>query len=117
VKIGVLNQEKLAAEYERLSPTFQKMLRDLSERFTKTTVLTAQLAAKHMKDPNLERRQSKRSGDIQRLRLKVTYYPEPSSGPKGTGTVGPFTGLLLDLAVTGMGLDLLTRVSAGHLMP
>jgi hypothetical protein len=108
VKIGVLNQEKLTTEYGRLSPTFQKMLRDLSERFTKTTLLTAQLAAKQMKDPNLERRQSKRSGDIQRLRLKVTYYPEPSAGSKGTGTMEPITGILTDLAYTGTGLGLIT---------
>ncbi|HYA04174.1 MAG TPA: cyclic nucleotide-binding domain-containing protein [Syntrophobacteria bacterium] len=108
VKIGILDQEKLTAEYGRLSPTFQKMLRDLSERFTKTTSLAAHLAAKQMKDPNLERRQSKRSGDIQRLRLKVTYYSEPQAGLKGSGTVEPSTGLLLDLAGTGMGLDLLT---------
>jgi len=108
VKIGVLNQEKLTTEYGRLSPTFQKMLRDLSERFTKTTLLTAQLAAKHMKDPNLERRQSKRSSDIQRLRLKVTYYPEPSAASKGTGTMEPITGILTDLAETGTGLGLIT---------
>jgi hypothetical protein len=108
VKIGVLNKEKLTAELARLSPTFQKMLRDLSERFTKTTLLTAQLAAKHMKDPNLERRQSKRSSDIQRLRLRVTYYPEPGAGPKGTGTVGPITGILTDLAENGTGLGLIT---------
>jgi CRP/FNR family cyclic AMP-dependent transcriptional regulator len=108
VKIGVLDQEKLAAEYGRLSPTFQKMLRDLSERFTKTTLLTAQLAAKQMKDPNLERRQSKRSSEIQRLRLKVTYYPEPSAGPKGTGTMEPITGILTDIAETATGLGLIT---------
>lgn len=108
VKIGVLDQEKLTAEYGRLSPTFQKLLRDLSERFTKTTLLTAQLAAKHMKDPNLERRQSKRSSDIQRLRLKVTYYPEPSAGSKGTGTLEPIPAILTDLAETGTGLGLIT---------
>ncbi len=108
VKIGVLDQEKLTAEYGRLSPTFQKLLRDLSERFTKTTLLTAQLAAKHMKDPNLERRQSKRSSEIQRLRLKVTYYQEPSAGSKGTGTLEPIAALLTDLAETGTGLGLIT---------
>lgn len=108
VKIGIFNQEKLTAEYERLSPTFQKMLRDLSERFTKSTLLAARLAATHMKDPNLERRQSKRSGEIQRLRLKVTYYPEPQAGARATGTLEPLTGVLLDLAGTGIGLDFLT---------
>ena len=108
VKIGVLNQEKLTAEYGRLSPTFQKMLRDLSEAFTKTTLQTAQLAAKHMKDPNLERRQSRRSSEIQRLRVKVTYYPEPSAGTKGTGTMEPIAGILTDLAETGTGLGLIT---------
>jgi CRP/FNR family cyclic AMP-dependent transcriptional regulator len=107
VKIGVLDQEKLTAEYGRLSPTFQKMLRDLSERFTKATILTAQLAAKQMKDPNLERRQSKRS-DIQRFRLKVTYYPDPSAGLRGTGTMEPVTGILTDLGETGAGLGLIT---------
>jgi len=107
-KIGFLNQEKLTAEYGRLSPTFQKMLRDLSERFTKTTLLTAQLAAKHMKDPNLERRQSKRSSEIQRLRLRVTYYTDPSAGLKGTGITEPITGILTDLAETGTGLGLIT---------
>jgi len=108
VKIGFLKQEKLTAEYGRLSPTFQKMLRDLSERFTKTTLLTAQLAAKQMKDPNLERRQSKRSSDVQRLRLKVTYYPDPSAGLKGSATLEPVTGILTDLAETGTGLGLIT---------
>jgi CRP/FNR family cyclic AMP-dependent transcriptional regulator len=108
VKIGVLDQEKLTAEYGRLSPTFQKMLRDLSERFTKTTLLTAQLAAKQMKDPDLERRQSKRSSEIQRLRLKVTYYWDPSAGSKGTGIMEPITGILTDLAETGTGLGLIT---------
>jgi len=108
VKIGVLNHETLTAEYGRLSPTFQKMLRDLSDRFTKTTLQTAQLAAKHMKDPNLERRQSKRSSEILRLRLKVSYYPEPSAGPKGTGTIEPILGVLTDLAETGTGMGLIT---------
>jgi hypothetical protein len=108
VKIGVLNQEKLTAEYQRLSPTFQKMLRDLSERFTKTTLLTAQLAAKHMKDPNLERRQSKRSSEIQRLRLQVAFFPDPSASLRGSATLEPRKGILTDLAETGTGLGLLT---------
>jgi CRP/FNR family cyclic AMP-dependent transcriptional regulator len=101
VKIGVLDHEKLSGEYKTLSPLFQQMLKELAERFSKTTALAARLAARRMDRPSLERRETKRN-PLQDLRIQVTYAPE---GGVRTET---YQGILLDLAHTGMGLALFT---------
>jgi CRP-like cAMP-binding protein len=102
VKIGVLDNEKLSAEYKNLSPLFQQLLKDLAERFQRTTALAARLAARRMDKPSLERREVKRN-PVQALRIEVTYSPE------GAVTREVYQGTLLDLARTGMGLALLTN--------
>jgi CRP/FNR family cyclic AMP-dependent transcriptional regulator len=102
VKVGILDHEKLSGEYKTLSPLFQKMLKELAERFSKTTALASRLAARRMDKPSLERREAKRN-PLQDLRIQVTYSPE---GGGGTET---YQGILLDLANTGMGLALLTN--------
>lgn len=102
VKVGILEHEKLSGEYKTLSPLFQKMLKELAERFSKTTALASRLAARRMDKPSLERREAKRN-PLQDLRIQVTYSPE---GGVGTET---YQGILLDLANTGMGLALLTN--------
>ena len=102
VKIGVLDHEKLSVEYKTLSPLFQQMLKELAERFSKTTALAARLAARRMDRPTLERREVKRN-PLQDLRIQVIYTPE---GGVRTET---YQGILLDLANTGMGLALLTN--------
>jgi len=102
VKIGILDHEKLTGEYKTLSPLFQQMLKELAERFSKTTALAARLAARRMDKPSLERREVKRN-PLQDLRIQVTYSME---GGVRTET---YQGILLDLASTGMGLALLTN--------
>jgi CRP/FNR family cyclic AMP-dependent transcriptional regulator len=102
VKIGILDHEKLTGEYKALSPLFQQMLKELAERFSKTTALAARLAARRMDKPSLERREVKRN-PLQDLRIQVTYSME---GGVKTET---YQGILLDLANTGMGLALLTN--------
>ena len=102
VKIGILDHVKLSGEYKALSPLFQQMLKELAERFSKTTALAARLAARRMDKPSLERREAKRN-PLQDLRIQVTYLLE---GGVGTET---YQGILLDLASTGMGLALLTN--------
>ena len=102
VKIGILDHEKLSGEYKALSPLFQQMLRELAERFSKTTALAARLAASRMDKPSLERREAKRN-PLQDLRIQVTYSME---GGVRTET---YQGILLDLASTGMGLALFTN--------
>ena len=102
VKIGILDHVKLSGEYKALSPLFQQMLKELAERFSKTTALAARLAARRMDKPSLERREAKRN-PLQDLRIQVTYSVE---GGVGTET---YQGILLDLANTGMGLALLTN--------
>jgi CRP/FNR family cyclic AMP-dependent transcriptional regulator len=102
VKIGILDHEKLTGEYKALSPLFQQMLKELAERFSKTTALAARLAARRMDKPSLERREVKRN-PLQDLRIQVTYSME---GGVKTET---YQGILLDLASTGMGLALLTN--------
>ncbi len=101
VKIGVLDHEKLSAEYKKLSPLFQQMLKELAERFSKTTSLAARLAARRMEKPSLERRGAKRN-PLEALRIQVTYSLE------GGVTQETYQGVLLDLARTGMGLALFT---------
>jgi CRP/FNR family cyclic AMP-dependent transcriptional regulator len=108
VKIGILDQEKLTAEFRRLSPTFQKMLRDVSERFSKTTELATRLAAKGMKDPNLERRGARRTNGVQLLRIQVSYLPDRGRGLETFTGKETYRGILLNLAATGMGLELFT---------
>ncbi len=103
VRIGILDYGKLSAEYQKLSPLFQQILRDLAERFSKTTVLASRLAARRMEKPSLERREAKRSNPLQALRIQVSYTPE-GGGPQET-----YQGVLLDLARTGMGLALFTN--------
>jgi CRP/FNR family cyclic AMP-dependent transcriptional regulator len=102
VKIGILDHKKLTGEYKALSPLFQQMLKELAERFSKTTALAARLAARRMDKPSLERREVKRN-PLQDLRIQVTYSME---GGVKTET---YQGILLDLASTGMGLALLTN--------
>ena len=102
VKIGLLDHEKLSGEYKSLSPLFQQMLKELAERFSRTTALAARLAARRMVRPTLERREVKRN-PLQDLRIQVIYTPE---GGVRTET---YQGILLDLANTGMGLALLTN--------
>jgi CRP/FNR family cyclic AMP-dependent transcriptional regulator len=102
VKVGILDHERLSGEYKTLSPLFQKMLKELAERFSKTTALASRLAARRMDKPSLERREAKRN-PLQDLRIQVTYSAE---GGVGTET---YQGILLDLANTGMGLALLTN--------
>ena len=107
VKIGVLDHEKLSAEYQKLSPLFQQILKELAERFSKTTTLAAKLAAAQMDKPSLERRESKRSNPLQQLRIKVDYVQDTA----GLGTLSgqeTYQGILLDLASTGSGLALFT---------
>ncbi|UCG13767.1 MAG: cyclic nucleotide-binding domain-containing protein [Deltaproteobacteria bacterium] len=106
VKLGILDHEKLAAEYKNLSPIFQKMLKDLSERFSKTTLLASRLASRRMDKPSLERREIKRSSVVQALRVRVDYLSDTNfiSGTySGTET---YRGVLLDLASSGLGLEL-----------
>ncbi|MFP3871044.1 MAG: cyclic nucleotide-binding domain-containing protein [Syntrophobacteria bacterium] len=102
VKIGIMNREKLTAEHKKLSPTFQRMLQDLSERFSKTTVLASRLAARRMPKPTLEQRQASRSSQLQNLRIPVTYQPESRHARE------TYQAILLNLASTGMGLELYT---------
>jgi len=102
VKIGVLDKEELSAEYKKLSPLFQQLLKDLADRFQNTTALAARLAAQRMDKPSLERREVKRN-PVQAMRIEVTYSPE------GAVTQEVYKGILLDLAKTGMGLALLTN--------
>ena len=102
VKIGVLDNQKLSGEYKALSPIFQKMLKELAERFSKTTALAARLAARRMDKPSLERREAKRN-PLHDLRIQVTYSLE------GGVRRETHQGVILDLANTGMGLALLTN--------
>lgn len=108
VKIGVLDHEKLSTEYKNLSPLFQQILKDLSDRFSKTTALASRLAARRMKDPSLERRKDKRSNPLQTLRIKVEYLADSRSGSDTFSGSESYQGMLLDLARTGMGLALFT---------
>ena len=101
VKIGVLDSEKLSAEYKKLSPLFQQLLKDLAERLQKTTALAARLAARRMDKPTLE--PEVKRNPVQALRIEVTYSPE------GAVAREVYQGTLLDLARTGMGLALLTH--------
>ena len=107
VKVGVLDQEKLSTEYGALSPLFQKILKDLAERFSTTTVLASRLAARRMEKPSLERRAAKRN-PLQQLRIKVEYVTETDSGRQTLSGSQSYQGILLDLAKTGMGLALYT---------
>jgi CRP-like cAMP-binding protein len=100
VKVGIIDPDRLKAEYERLSPTFKQMLLGLAERFSKATALASQLAARRMDRPNLEQRQAKRSSPLRELRIQVSYRPQGVERYEG------YQGLLLDLARTGMGLEL-----------
>jgi CRP/FNR family cyclic AMP-dependent transcriptional regulator len=102
IKVGILDHEKLSGEYKALSPLFQKMLKELAERFSKTTALASRLAARRMDKPSLERREAKRN-PLQDLRVQVIYSPEGGVGAE------TYQGILLDLANTGMGLALLTN--------
>ena len=107
VKLGVIDQEKLSAEYAKLSPLFQKVLKDLAERFSKTTVLASRLAARRMARPTLERREVRRN-PLESLRIKVEYVPETMAGTGTLSGAESYQGILLDLAKTGMGLALFT---------
>ena len=107
VKIGVLDQEKLSTEYGKLSPLFQKILKDLAERFSTTTVLASRLAARRMEKPTLERRAAKRN-PLQKLRIKVEYVSETDGGRQTLSGSESYQGILLDMAKTGMGLALYT---------
>jgi CRP/FNR family transcriptional regulator len=107
VKIGVLDQERLSTEYGTLSPLFQKILKDLAERFSTTTVLASRLAARQMEKPSLERRAAKRN-PLQKLRIKVEYVSETDGGRGTLRGSQSYQGILLDLAKTGMGLALYT---------
>lgn len=102
VKIGILDRAKLSEEYGTLSPLFQKILKDLAERFGNTTALASRLAARRMERPSLERREAKRSNPLLALRIQVTYLPE------GGRAQEKYQGVLMDLAKTGMGLALIT---------
>jgi CRP/FNR family cyclic AMP-dependent transcriptional regulator len=107
VKIGVLDQERLSTEYGTLSPLFQKILKDLAERFSTTTVLASRLAARRMEKPSLERRAAKRN-PLQKLRIKVEYVSETDGGRGTLSGSESYQGILLDMAKTGMGLALYT---------
>lgn len=107
VKLGILDYAKLLEEYEKLTPLFQEMLRNLSERLNKTTMLASELAAKHMAQPHLEQREAKR-GLIERLRIRVDYLPDATSGTGSLTGLETHQALLLDLARTGQGLELFT---------
>ena len=107
VKLGVIDHGKLAAEYENLSPLFQKVLKDLAERFSNTTMLASRLAARRMEKPSLERREARRN-PLQSLRIKVEYVPESAAGTTTLSGTESYQGILLDLAKTGMGLALYT---------
>ena len=108
VRIGVLDYEKLTAEYKDLSPLFQQILQDLAGRFSKTTALASRLAARRMEKPTLERREAKRSNPLQSLRIKIEYLPETTFGSDTFSGAESYQGILLDLAKTGMGLALFT---------
>jgi len=107
VKLGVIDHEKLSAEYENLSPLFQKVLKDLAERFSNTTMLASRLAARRMEKPSLERRAARRN-PLQSLRIKIEYVAEAMAGTGTLSGVESCQGILLDLAKTGMGLALFT---------
>lgn len=107
LKVGILDNERLTGEYNKLSPTFQKLLRDVSERFSKTTSLTVQLAADRMKKPTLELRDSKRRS-LESYRIKVDYTSEKHPERRTFGSQESYQGVLLDLATAGMGLELFT---------
>ena len=107
VKVGVLDQEKLSTEYGTLSPLFQKILKDLAERFSTTTVLASRLAARRMEKPSLERRAAKRN-PLQTLRIKVEYVSETDGGRQTLSGTQSYQGILLDMAKTGTGLALYT---------
>ena len=109
VKVGVLDPEKLTAQYRSLSPTFQKMLRDLSERFSTTTTLASRVAAKRMKVPTLDRRQARRSGSLREMRIRVEYIREDDYAVRTTlSGKETYQTVLVDLSTTGMGMELLT---------
>jgi len=107
-KVGILNQGKLSAEYDNLSPLFQRMLIELAERFSKTTTLASRLAARRMERPSLERRGSTRSNPLRELRIKVEYMPAGKSGAETFTGSETYQGMLMDLAKTGKGLALMT---------
>ena len=107
VKLGIIDHEKLTAEYKNLSPIFQKVLTDLAERFSNTTMLASRLAARRMEKPSLERREARRN-PLQALRIKVEYLPEAEAGTRTLSGADSYQGILLDLAKTGMGLALFT---------
>jgi CRP-like cAMP-binding protein len=102
VKIGILDREKLSNEYKNLSPLFQKILKDLAERFSDTTALASRLAARRMERPSLERRETKRSNPLLAMRIPVKYVTLE------LGAQQTYQGVLMDLARTGMGLALIT---------
>jgi CRP-like cAMP-binding protein len=81
VKIGILDHEKLSTEYTKLSPLFQQILKDLADRFSKTTALASRLAARRMEKPSLERREAQRSNPLQASRcptyLKAVALKKP----------------------------------------
>jgi CRP-like cAMP-binding protein len=108
VRIGILDQEKLTAEYEKLSPLFQKILKELAERFSKTTALASRLAVRRMEKPSLERREAVRSNPLRSLRIEVEYLPADASGAETFRGSESYKGIILDLARTGMGLALFT---------
>lgn len=107
VKLGVIDHEKLSTEYENLSPLFQKVLKDLAERFSNTTILASRLAARRMEKPSLERRAARRN-PLQSLRIKIEYLAESAAGTGTLSGAESYKGILLDLAKTGMGLALFT---------
>jgi CRP-like cAMP-binding protein len=117
VKIGVLDNDKLTAEYHSLSPVFQKILQDLSTRFRKTTELASRLAVKRMVKPNLERREARRSSAVQSLRIKVEYLSEALAATETLSGLNAYQGILIDLAATGMGLELLATSFAPSTHP
>ncbi|MBW1979938.1 MAG: cyclic nucleotide-binding domain-containing protein [Deltaproteobacteria bacterium] len=108
VKVGVLDQQKLEAEYNKLSPTFKKLLRDLALRFTKTTALTARLAPKRLKAPSMGGVEQRRGKALQALRIKVDYLPAKKTGYDSFSGQDSYKGMLLDLAPTCKGLELYT---------
>ncbi|UCG13654.1 MAG: cyclic nucleotide-binding domain-containing protein [Deltaproteobacteria bacterium] len=109
VKVGILDPEKLTVQYRSLSPTFQKILRDLSERFSRTTTLASRVAAKRMKVPTLERRQARRSSPLRELRIRVDYIREDDYAVRTTPSgKEAYQTVLVDLSTTGMGMELLT---------
>jgi CRP-like cAMP-binding protein len=107
VKLGILDYAKLLEEHEKLSGLFQEMLRNLSERFNKTTMLAAGLAARRMAQPHLEHREAKGSL-IERLRIRVDYVADAKVGTGSLTGLETHKALLLDLAKTGLGLELFT---------